>query len=140
MKKEPIQEFESIDQANEYLREWQHRLLLDDWIIKINLVDCIDDEEICVGKVDYNREYLYANIRIKKKLIKDAIDTPCHEKVLVHELMHLVIPQTENYEDIQNLYWNVSQHQIMERMARSLIMAKYDLNYDWFRNFLESEE
>lgn len=133
--KEPIQEFESIEQANEYLKEWQHRLLLDDWIIKINLVDCIDDEENCAGKVDYNREYLYANIRIKKKLIEDTIDTPCHEKVLVHELMHLVIPQTENYEDIQNLYWNVSQHQIMERMARSLIMAKYDLNYDWFKNF-----
>jgi hypothetical protein len=126
--------FENREQAEKYLREWQHRLFLDDWIIKINLVDCIDDEENCVGKVDYNREYLYANIRIKKELNEDAIDTQCHEKVLVHELMHLVILQTENYEDIQNLYWNEKQHQIMERMTRSLILAKYDLSFDFFVN------
>lgn len=128
----PIMKFENQEQAEKYLREWQHRLFLDDWVIKINLVDCIDDEENCAGRVDYNREYLYANIRIKKELNENTIDTQCHEKVLVHELMHLVILQTENYEDIQNLYWNENQHQIMERMARSLIMAKYNLSFDFF--------
>lgn len=128
----PIMKFENQEQAEKYLKWWQHRLFLDDWVIKINLVDCIDDEENCAGRVDYNREYLYANIRIKKELNENTIDTQCHEKVLIHELMHLVIPQTENYEDIQNLYWNENQHQIMERIARSLIMAKYDLSFDFF--------
>ena len=128
----PIMKFENQEQAEKYLREWQHLLFLDDWVIKINLVDCIDDEENCAGRVDYNREYLYANIRIKKELNENTIDTQCHEKILIHELMHLVIPQTDNYEDIQNLYWNENQHQIMERIARSLIMAKYNLSFDFF--------
>lgn len=128
----PIMKFENLEQAKECLKEWQHRLFLDDWIIKINLVDCIDDNEDCMGQADYNREYLYANIRIKKELNEDTIDKQCHEKILVHELMHLVIPQTDNYESIENLHWNISQHQIMERMARSLIMVKYNLSFDFF--------
>lgn len=128
----PIIKFKNEEQVEKCLREWQHRLFLDDWIIKIYLVDCIDDNENCAGIVDYNREYLYANIRIKKELNEDTIDTQCHEKILVHELMHLVIPQTENLETIELLYWNVNQHQIMERMARSLIMAKYNLDIDFF--------
>ena len=128
----PIIKFENEEQAEKCLREWQHRLFLDDWIIKIHLVDCIDDNTDCMGQIDYRREYLYANIRIKKELNEETIENLCHEKILIHELMHLIIPQTENHEDIQNLYWNNSQHQIMERMTRSLIMVKYDLPFDFF--------
>ena len=129
---QPIMKFKNLEQAKECLKEWQHRLFLDDWIIKVNLVDCVDDEPNCMGQVDYNREYLYANIRIKKELNEDTIENLCHEKILVHELMHLIIPQTETYDDIPNLYWNNNQHQIMERMTRSLIMAKYNLDIDFF--------
>ena len=129
---QPIMKFENLEQAKECLKEWQHRLFLNDWIIKVNLVDCIDDEPNCMGQVDYNREYLYANIRIKKELNEKTIENLCHEKILVHELMHLIIQQTENYETIEALYWNNNQHQIMEHIARSLIMAKYNLDIDFF--------
>lgn len=128
----PIIKFENEEQAEKCLREWQHRLFLDDWIIKVYLVDCIDNEDDCMGKVDYEREYLNANIRIKKELNKETVENLCHEKILVHELMHLVIPQTENPETIELLYWNVNQHQIIERMAKSLIMSKYNLPLDFF--------
>jgi len=137
MNKEPIIKFENKEQAEKCLREWQHRLFLDDWVIKINLVDCIEEEENCMGRVDYRREYLFANVRIKKELNKETIERLSHEKILVHELMHLIIPQTDNYETVPDLYWNENQHQIMERMARSLFMAKYNLSFEWF---IESED
>ena len=137
MNKEPIIKFENKEQAEKCLKEWQHRLFLDDWVIKINLVDCIEDEENCMGRVDYRREYLVANVRIKKELNEETIEKLSHEKILIHELLHLVIPQTDNYETIQDLYWNENQHQIIEKMARSLFMAKYNLPFEWFT---ESED
>ena len=133
MKVKPIIKFKDEKEAQKYLKEWQKRLFLDDWVIKISLVDEIDDEEECSGKVDYRREYLTAQIRILKTINENAICKHCHEHILVHELLHLIIPQTDNYETIETLYWNENQHQTMEKMARSLIMAKYNLDFNWFK-------
>lgn len=128
----PIIKFENEEQAEKCLREWQHRLFLDHWIINIELVDDIDGQENVLGQTDYVTVSFDANIRIKKISDDEISNKKCQEKILVHELMHLIILQTDNYETIEALHWNISQHQIMEQMARSLVMAKYDLDIDFF--------
>lgn len=136
MNKEPIQEFESIEQANEYLKEWQHRLLLDDWIIKLNFAEA-NEMPNNAGYNNFCMEKQSSVITITKLTddTRSRITKVYQEFTLVHELLHLKLNFVENADTYEGKYLEIKEHQLLDQLAKSLIMAKYNLNYDWFKNF-----
>jgi len=138
---EPCIEFKDQHEANLYLKEWQKRLFLDDWIIKVKVVkpnDMPKDDES--GHISFVHHLKAAVIDIAKSRDDkdDLVIKCCHEQTLVHELLHckynLIEPCEDNYS---GMYLDLSQHQLLEEMAKSLIMAKYGVGFEWFRNFKE---
>lgn len=144
--KEPIVKFTSKEQLQECLDWWKHKLFLDDWVIHWNYSDF--DKEPLNSKYMGNCELDALNkgalitLADYDTLPKDCIMTLCDEKVLVHELLHLkqeyIIAVDGKYES-DFLY--SSYHTNLEQMAKSLIMVKYDLPFEWFdRDFHRKEE
>ena len=132
---EPIQEFESLEQANEYLKEWQERLYLNDWIIELKLVDPdeIPDER---GHNWFFFEKQISRVWLAKltDILRTTADKCYQEITLVHELLHLKFNCIENEDTYEGKFLELHEHQLIEQMARSLIMAKYNLKPDWFKN------
>lgn len=136
---EPIIEFKDESQAYECLKEWQTRLFLDDWIIKIHLVP-LNEISLsgCVAENKYESalKCSYINIGLFTNDNKNDMIKPCHECILVHELLHLKLLLTDGASDtIDGQFIGSYEHALIEQMAKSLIMAKYNLTFDWFRNF-----
>lgn len=142
----PITEFTDKAQAYECLGEWQTRLFLSDWIIMLELLD----EPIVVGswemdgKVNRIEETKTAEIKIvAKDTNPDGCVKFCAEEILVHELLHLRLDMFDmsgmsgrgDNPSIENIVYDIAQHQMVEQMARSFIMAKYNVGFDWFKNF-----
>ena len=134
----PIMEFTSIEQAYQCLQEWQERLFLQDWIIKINLVepDDMNLKEVC-GENVFCIEQKSCVIKIlKPEFYGDRIIKYCAEEILIHELLHCKYNWVErDYDSIEVAYYDTLEHSLLEQMAKSLLMAKYNLSFDWFRNF-----
>lgn len=138
MGKSPIIEYETQEQAEISLKEWQTRLFLDDWIIQLNLehqeVEGIDTVGYCNSAPIVRSAVIW--LTPKGKYPDDAIIKYCAEKTLVHELLHCVYIAFESSDrQIANVYYEEEQHALIEKMARSLIMAKYDISLDWFKNY-----
>jgi len=126
-------EFKSKKQANECLSEWKQRLFLNDWTIKLLIVKPKYIEGF-QGTCEFDYSISSAVIRITKsnKDLKKRIVKYCAEETLVHELLHCkynLIKQDNSYEGILT---DMHEHQLIEQMAKSLIMAKYGLTFDWF--------
>lgn len=130
----PIEEFTSQIMLNQFLKEWQKRLFLDDWIIKARLVapDEFTLENVC-GENEFDITNKCCIIRImEKKYYGNRVLKYCAEKILVHELLHckynwLVAPDT-----MEGKYFDELEHSLLEQMAKSLIMAKYNIGLDYF--------
>ena len=144
--KEPKCVFENLDEAKKCLDEWQERLFLTDWHIQLNLgEDDITESDDLVGYVDYSRSGKTAYIGLANK--KNGFDSPkdkvtkyCAEKTLVHELLHIKMDVicgcfTRTGLCLEQIAFYESQHALLEQMAKSLIMAKYNVDFDWFKNF-----
>jgi hypothetical protein len=136
-------EFEDTREAREYLREWQHRLYLDDWIIKLYLIEPSEDPEN-QGTVEIDSIHRCAIVRIAKydKTANDYIIRLCHEQTLVHELMHCKLDLVDNHDcsdTAEGKCYDGHMHNIIDTMARSLIMAKYGIGPEWFNNVPEAE-
>lgn len=134
--REPIMRFESIEQARALLAEWQKRLFLEDWIIRVKLVgrDELELENVS-GEVDFVAVNRSAIIRIlDEQPDDDFISKMPHELVLVHELLHLKYSFAEPCGEgtIEQIAFVQHEHMLLEQMAKSLIMAKYGLPYEWF--------
>jgi hypothetical protein len=135
---EPIRVFKSIEQAVACLKEWQSRLFLDDWIINVKLCrQCDMCEEGNAGENEYQAGSKRSVIRIATDYDQEGfIEKVCHEKILVHELLHCkynwVMVDPDNY--IAH-YFDTMDHALLEQMAKTLIMVKYDLPFEWFKNF-----
>ena len=70
-------------------------------------------------------------------IIKARISEPCdfiNENVLVHELLHCKYNWLANESFYEGKYVDVMEHGLLEQMAKSLIMAKYDLILDYFND------
>lgn len=137
--KEPIMQYESEEQLRASLKEWQDRLFLNDWIIKVSLVDSVvneDDEEL-QGNNTFTIECKSSHIRLTKPNEDNTsrIAKFCHELTLVHELLHCKYNWCQAPTSHEGVYYDVSEHALIEQMAKSLIMAKYNLPFDWFKNF-----
>lgn len=134
---QPIMEFESEAQAQKCLKEWQRRLFLQDWIIKLNINVPRHEMEGKTGLVDLQLENKAAVIFIVRQDddIKDRIAKTCAEKTLIHELLHCKYNVLECGGSYEGAFLNAHQHMLLEQMAKSLLMAKYNLDNAWFKNF-----
>lgn len=130
----PIERFASQDQLNECLKWWQEKLFLTDWVIKANI--CAPEDFIgsnLMGENEFDMTNKSCMIRIlNPKYYGDRIMIYCAEKVLVHELLHCKYNWIANESSYEGKYVEVMEHGLLEQMAKSLIMAKYDLSLDYF--------
>ena len=115
-------------QANVLLKEWQIRLGLQDWRIKL-VTNCKPNEmelENCAGCTDWTESIKTARIEILDKNYYGKRIVPFDfEKTLVHELLHLKLCLvSNNVDEFQERY----MHQIIDDMARAFIDAKRSAN------------
>ena len=59
----------------------------------------------------------------------------CHEQTLVLELLHCKYNIIERSNEYESKFLDDHQHMLLEQMAKSLIMAKYNIGLEWFINF-----
>ena len=112
----------------ELLKEWQHRLFLDDWTIVLR--DNCSPNDMTLkdvsGETEWEEVLKCAVIRIvSKKDYGDRILTFDKEKILVHELLHLKFCFLgESGNDLQDRV----AHQILNDLSNSLVDAKRSVN------------
>lgn len=130
----PIEVFKNQEQLNQSLKEWQNRLFLNDWIIKAYICEPHDFKEINVcGENEFDMTNKCCVIRIlDPKYYGERIMKYCAEKILVHELLHCKYNWIDNNDTYEGTYLDVSEHGLLEQMAKSLIMAKYGIGLDYF--------
>lgn len=131
----PIESFESQEQLNECLKWWQEKLFLTDWIIIAYI--CEPDDFSVEGRCGENcMSFENKGCKIKildKKFFGKRIERYCAEKILVHELLHCKYNYLVSDGSYASVYLDVMEHQQLEQMAKSLIMVKYGLDFDYFR-------
>lgn len=138
--KNPIMEFESEEQLQACIEEWKKVLFLQDWIIKGKLVTELFDEnnDELAGSNSFqvtNKCGLIQIVRANEDN-KSRIVKYCAEATLVHELLHCKYNWTcKNSDSIEYAYYDTLEHSLVEQMAKSLIMTKYNLPFEWFCNF-----
>ena len=138
--KSPIMDFESDSQLQECIEEWKKILFLQDWTIKGMLVDalCNDDEEELAGLNNFQVSNKCSLIKIVRANEDNTsrIVKYCAEATLVHEMLHCKYNWAQKCSDsIEYAYYDCLEHGLIEQMAKSLIMVKYDLPFEWFQNF-----
>ncbi len=106
------------------LTEWQNRLGLQDWRIKLE-VNCKPGEmelDDCAGCVEWTEATKTAKIQIlDPQFYGERIVPFDFEKTLVHELLHLKTSLvSDSAPDMQVRY----MHQIIDDLARALVDAK----------------
>lgn len=108
---------------NKLLMEWQERLGLQDWAIKV-VDNCSRDEmeSDCDGYTMWQESIKTARIQIlDPKYYGDRMIPFDYERILVHELLHLKFTLvSDEVEDLQARY----MHQIIDDLARAFVDAK----------------
>ncbi len=130
----PKDTFTSKEELDQYLAEWQSRLFLTDWIIKASV--CEPDDFVikgCSGENEFQIVNRCCVIRIvDKEHYGDRIIKYCAELILVHELLHCKYNWIANNNTYEGKFLDASEHALLEQMAKSLIMAKYNVGLDYF--------
>ena len=136
----PIMEFQTNEQLQACIEEWKKTLFLQDWVIKGILIYELYDEKD--NELSGNNSFQVDNqcslIRIVRanEDNKSRIVKYCAEATLVHELLHCKYNWVcKSADSIEYAYFDVKEHGLIEQMAKSLIMAKYNLPFEWFFNF-----
>ena len=143
---EPCMEFESEEQAYQCLDYWQNKLFLNDWIFKLHLAEPDSSELEKDGDqmsgtihMTFQEKCAVINIARLTEDLKGRITKVCHECILVHEMLHTmynwIIPPSTH----EGMYLDEKEHQLLEQMAKSLVMVRYNLDYGWFINFTREE-
>lgn len=138
--KTPIMEFESEEQLQSCIEEWKKVLFLQDWVIQGKLVDELfdsDGNELAGGNnFQITNQCSLIQIVRANDDVKSRIVKYCAEATLVHELLHCKYNWTSKCSDsIEYAYYDNMEHSLIEQMAKSLIMTKYNLPFEWFYNF-----
>ena len=139
-KRMPITKFNSDEELQACLEWWQAKLGLQDWIIKGVLSDMKDDDEtagrcihiptekVALIKINSNMSFIELH---EHRIMKSPM-----ELTLVHELLHARISVLENKEGTYEAKLaEAFEHTLIEDMAKALIMTKYNIGLDYFRNF-----
>ena len=133
----PISIFKNEEQFMEYAKMWQHYLFLDNWFVQYNLVlepPYTDEGDVLWGVCAYNYCNSSAEISVFNGKELDG-EKNCAEVTLVHELLHLrpeYIFSNPLVSGIENKYLEANIHQALESMSKSLVMARYNLDTDFF--------
>lgn len=131
----PVFEFKSQAHLDEYLYKWKNILGLQDWMIKACVVGKehmpLEDS---AGVNEYNIPMMQSIIYIldPRDYEDDTIDVYIAEKILVHELLHLVITYVDRDDRYESKIVDLLEHQRVEKMAKSLIKARYHITDDDF--------
>lgn len=109
---------------NKLLKEWKHRLQLDDWHIVL-IENCSPNDmtlKDCAGETEWGEVGKTAVIRIiDKKDYGSRIEPFDFEKTLVHELLHCKLCLLgESGNDLQDRL----VHQYIDDLAKALVSAK----------------
>jgi hypothetical protein len=134
----PIIRFESQQQLEESLAEWQSRLLLSDWLIMVKLVNPEElekDGKLMAGFNNSEEVLMSSEISIADGEFPNSVTKACAEETLIHELLHLKLPMFIVDGSIESCMYNDGVHATIEQLAKSLLMAKYNLSLSWFKNF-----
>lgn len=116
------------EKADELLREWQHRLGLDDW--RIELCPHCDPTQMSLHDVEgcsvWTESIKAARIEVLDEAFYCERIVPYDfERTLVHELLHLKLSLvSDQVEPLQERY----MHQIIDDLARAMVDAK---RYPW---------
>lgn len=133
--REPIYDFKTKEALIECAKEWQHRLFLDHWYIEYGLVNG-EDIPGMAGLNEAVWDNCAGSVSIRKMDQMPSTILNKHQEItLVHELLHFKYLPFEEVggSTIEGGFYTTMQHQILEQMAKSLIMAKYDLDPSWFQ-------
>jgi hypothetical protein len=102
---------------------WQSVLGLQDWDVKLRLKRASEMKEDALGECEWQLSTLTAVIRILDPIDYDndlfKLD---HEKVLVHELLHLLISPYDETEE--GSIEEVKVHQAIEKLSKALVNLK----------------
>lgn len=131
----PVVKFKDNDHLNIYLKYWQEKLQLTDWLITVSLTEgkCYSGNEECAGKNIYQVENRLSAIVISNYWDEDFMVKQYQELTLVHELLHLIVPmETHKKETLENILYERTMHGIIERTAKALIMTKYNMTLQDF--------
>lgn len=135
---EPIILFKSKEQLAEITKEWQSRLFLGDWIIESYFVNPHEmSNPNFAGESDVQWVNKMGTIKLLHPDImpNNGLSKQPQEQILVHELLHFKFFGVEQMNaTIEGVFWDTMQHQLLEELARSLIMAKYNIKNEWFKN------
>lgn len=133
----PVVEFESQTQLDDYLEKWKVILGLQDWMIKASVVGKeympLEDS---AGVNEYSIPMMQSIIYIldPKDYEDDTMDVYIAEKILVHELLHLVFTYVDRENDYESKLADLIEHQKIEKMAKSFMKARYHLtDNDFYR-------
>lgn len=132
----PKMYFENREEADKCLAEWKARLFLSDWNIKLFFDTHLDDNNSGLSEVIWTLSCGKITMLCKGELEKeDYISKQPQEQILIHELLHFKYLIVENRNaTIEDVHYSENQHQLLEQMAKSLYMTKYNLDYEWFKN------
>jgi hypothetical protein len=140
MSKQPIMKFKNEEELIKLGKYYQHRLFLDDWIIKFKIATYLEDSygNICCGLTISNSMIKEATISIDNdykprdyELSREPV-----ELTLLHEILHVFYPtQPQSTSTFEGAFYQNTMHAKIESMAKSILMIKYNLDFDWFKNF-----
>ena len=131
--KEPIFIYENKQELLKSLEEWKHRLYLDSWTIAVGYHGEEDFPGEC-GHVEFLMEKQTAKITLLDPWVNDRITKHYQEETLVHELLHLKIGFIKPDDTLEEIYYDLMQHQLIDELSHALVNAKYGLDKSWWYN------
>ena len=127
--------FDSTKELNEYLKWWQEKLFLTDWIMRAKIVSpdefVLGPDQMGENTVDLVNKCGIIRI-LDPKYYGDCVMKYCAEKILVHELLHCKYNLQCATDTYEGNYVDMMDHSLLEQMSKSLIMTKYNLPFDYF--------
>ena len=85
---------------------WQEKLRLQQWDVTAEMANHYDVTDDCNAYIEFDEFHLKAKIRVvKEKHLKPGATITDPEVLLVHELLHLVIPLSITEMHPDNLAW-----------------------------------
>ena len=132
----PVKHFKNDKQLKEYLDYWINKLFLTDWTIKARLEPFYSPNLECsnlgVTRVDHiNRAAFIFIATGTEEMSGEDSQTICEEETLIHELLHC---KEEYFQSLkEDNFTDIKNHSNLEQMAKSLLMTKYNLSFDYFK-------
>ena len=142
MTKQPIMKFNDLEEANKWLDYYKEKLFLQDWNIKLTIEPGNDDSDTG-AQVTYHspeKEAIITIFRHSEKYNKDSVSKVCETHLLLHELFHIKLDLPYDYYDngkdtIEKREFYNNNHQLVDSMAKSVLMIQYNLDFSWFKNY-----